>query len=251
MSLIHEALKRARGEAERQSDAERAGAAPAPAWTPPPFSRRQRSPVLSSVLASLAASTVVLGLGFYLQRARTKPAPLPPTDVASSASAATSAPTVNGAPAVSAIPAPSTAAPAVAPAPAATALQSLTVSARRPASAALRPASAGGAATPQPPTAAPARPDAVSSTTDTMTAKRPDAPRNGGLDGKSFVRQVTLSTGARLELGGIVSGTTPLAMLNGHVVGIGEYVEDCAVARVEPRRVQLHGADGTFWIELQ
>jgi hypothetical protein len=53
-----------------------------------------------------------------------------------------------------------------------------------------------------------------------------------------------------VSLGGIISGTIPLAMLDGRMIGIGEFAGDCALMKIEARRVQLRCPSGLIWLAL-
>ncbi|MEO8502625.1 MAG: hypothetical protein ABI609_01900 [Acidobacteriota bacterium] len=219
MSLINEALKRARSEAQRQAEAERQGVAPAPAWTPPPFSRRERSPILASVAASVGATALILGLGYFLLRGH--PVATPSAAAPAPREAAAVPPSVPIAAPVeplAAAPRPAPQTPAVAPS-----------------------SSAGTPSVPRP------RPSVAS----TGAAAKTAPVRSGSAGGKTFVRQARLADGTAIELGGIISGAVPLAMLNWKMIGIGEYAGSCSLTKIEAHRVELHGPDGTFWIELQ
>ncbi len=283
MSLINEALKRARTEADRQAQAEREGTAPAAAWTPPPFSRRERSPVAASIVASLLVSLLV-GATFYFLRGRNAP-PAQPAPAAASAAqtavpvAAPSPPAPVAAPAAaSAQPAASTASsavPAVAPerstAPSRTAgpgpaggtsaavTRRTTLAAGSAAPAQDRRASEPEAAPPtdaesvaatgvvMPAHGVRAAPEPKPATASLAPASRP---RHGQLDGRTFSAAVALPDGSRIDLGGIISGAIPLAMLNGRMIGIGEYAGAYAVVKIETRRVELRGPEGSFWLGL-
>ncbi len=71
-------------------------------------------------------------------------------------------------------------------------------------------------------------------------------------DGKTYVGEVTLPGGERIELGGIVfSETNPVALINGRVIGAGRVVGGFTVAEIQPDRVKLEGEDGTIWIRLK
>ncbi len=71
-------------------------------------------------------------------------------------------------------------------------------------------------------------------------------------DGKTYVGEVTLSGGERIELGGIVfSEANPVALINGRVAGTGYVVEGFTVAEIQTDRVKLEGEDGTIWIRLK
>jgi hypothetical protein len=58
--------------------------------------------------------------------------------------------------------------------------------------------------------------------------------------GRSYVREATAPSGARLTLDGIVfSAESPAAVINGRVVSVGSFVEGCEVVRIRPDRVEL------------
>lgn len=66
------------------------------------------------------------------------------------------------------------------------------------------------------------------------------------------MREATLADGTRLHLGGIAySEAAPLAYLNGRLVGVGEHVEDCRVARIGRGRVALECAGTTVVLNLK
>ena len=71
-------------------------------------------------------------------------------------------------------------------------------------------------------------------------------------DGKTYVGEVTLPGGERIELGGIVfSETNPVALINDRVIGTGGGVGGFTLTEIQPDRVKLEGADGTIWIRLK
>ena len=70
--------------------------------------------------------------------------------------------------------------------------------------------------------------------------------------GRSFVREGTAPSGARLTLDGIVySDTSPAAVVNGRVVSVGSFVEGCEVTRIRPDRVELEDRGATIVLLLK
>lgn len=83
----------------------------------------------------------------------------------------------------------------------------------------------------------------------------PPPPRVSGApalsDGRSFVRAVTLPSGEKVELEGIVySDTNPVAVIGGKVLSPGAYVGDFRIARIEESRVTLSGNGVTIYLTL-
>jgi len=263
VSLINEALKRARTDAQVQAEAERQGSAPAPAWTPPPFALRERSPVAASLIASLAVSvTVGLGFYFFLHPEAGAPSPAPAVSTAAAAATPTAAPAPDVTPVATTAELPATSPPAAPAArtpnavPSAIPLEPPVRAPRRHAAEDVKPAAAD---------------DSVGTrtaalTTDAVAARADRAPSNAATVGtpsssaapagrRSAGERVpsgetTLPSGAKISLDGIISGAIPLAMLNGRMIGIGEFVGDCALIKIEPRRVQLRCPSGTLWVAL-
>lgn len=67
-----------------------------------------------------------------------------------------------------------------------------------------------------------------------------------------FVERITLATGETLELGGIAwSATGPYALLDERVVGLGETIKGYMVTRIAPQEVELEGRDGTILLRLK
>ena len=67
-----------------------------------------------------------------------------------------------------------------------------------------------------------------------------------------FVERATLASGETLELGGIAwSETGPYALLDERVVGLGESIMGYMVTRIAPQEVELEGGDGTILIRLK
>jgi hypothetical protein len=214
VSLVHEALEKAKREASAKSARDLG----LPEPTGQPFrARRSRHPLVLGGVAALTA-VVVTGMAYWLFRpmfvrtptatpvTRTTPAdataPAPPL---SPASTAPSVPEVATAPAVSSAAA-APPSPETAESPAASVS---TLPASEPAAPTARPA---------PPAAEPT---------------------------PSYRRQVTLADGTVIQLGGIAwSEEAPLAYLNGKLYVRGERVAGLRVERIERERVLLVGADG-------
>ncbi len=229
MSLISEALKRARLEAARREGEERGTVyASAPAYTP----RRRRWPAAALAGAGLALG-LAAGSGLYwalrpAPAAREAPRAESPVDAAP---VLPPAPAAAPPPVTSAEPAPVPLAPPPIPAapPRATA---------PPPPPALPPTAAPPEAKSAPPAAAPA-------------AAAPLA--TPPVAGRLYSRGVDLPGGKRLELDGIVaSPTDPLAMMNRRLMAPGEVIDGYTLVRIEPKRVELRGPDGaTFFISLR
>ena len=80
-----------------------------------------------------------------------------------------------------------------------------------------------------------------------------DEPRAiDSLDGKSFLKKVRMPGGANLELSGIAwSDVHPVAVISGSIVGVGDFVDGFKVVKIEPNSVELQGEDSTFSIRLR
>ena len=80
-----------------------------------------------------------------------------------------------------------------------------------------------------------------------------DEPRAiDSLDGKSFLKKVRVPGGANLELSGIAwSDVHPVAVISGSIVGTGDFVDGFKVVKIEPNSVELQGEDSTFSIRLR
>jgi hypothetical protein len=309
MSLINEALRRARSEAERHAADERGGQAPPPTFTPAPFARPERSPVATSLIASLAVSLAVgAALHFFVARSHGEAGETRAGEPRGSGIADTVAPKdFAGAP---------RARPQTGSESAGTPDRSLESAGTLGASAAdesagtsktglsgssqliakkddavskrsqpLAPESAGSSngrgasdsgsrpASPLESAGTSSRKSggtsvsaesagtsgasgiSASSTTAVSTSASSPAPpsperRPQTVEERSYVGEAVLPSGAKITLGGIISGVTPLVMLNGRMIGVGEFEADCAVVKIEPRRVLLRGPGGPFWITL-
>jgi len=71
-------------------------------------------------------------------------------------------------------------------------------------------------------------------------------------DAKTYVGEVTVPDGAKIELGGIVfSETNPVALINGKVLGPGAVVEEFTIVSIQPDRVELRGRGITMFLVLK
>jgi len=269
MSLVSEALKKAQREAAAREAREKGLPPPLHSPATQPFrAKRKRGPGPAPALA-IAALLVAAGLSVLFWNRAGQDAATPPAgreekapdreEAAPGAFGASAEPKVDterttassapgemvppeapapdrsdrvagasaGAP-LSALPATAAAAPVPVPTPDRTATA---VAPAAPSMEAFQGASATAAATPSraPRQAAAPAPPAV---------PPPVAAAEGGA--ASFVREATLADGTRIHLGGIAySDAAPLAYLNGRLLGVGEHVESCRVARIERGRVSL------------
>jgi hypothetical protein len=70
--------------------------------------------------------------------------------------------------------------------------------------------------------------------------------------GTTYLHRAELTDGITLELGGIAwSEFGPIALLNGRAVGQGERVNGYLVVEIEPQQVELRGTVGTLFIRLK
>jgi hypothetical protein len=219
MSLIDEALKRARQEASRQDAAAReARYARVPTYVAPV--RRSRSWLLPGVVAACLA--VGGAAGVLLSRSSQGPHPLAPSPATPPA-----LPGRGGTPAeVSAktkiIPKPEAKAPVI---------ERQRVRAPEPA--------------PAPPPPAPPAPAAPSGpVVDLPQAPPPET--------RSYVREVPLEGGTVLRLDGIAFSAKPVALFGDKVLAPGESAGGLTVLEIEAKRVKLQGPEGSvIWVSLQ
>jgi len=222
MSLIDEALKRAELEAARR-DGLRGGAYP---WVPEQHTKRRRP--WAVVTAVVIAAGIVAGGVMWLSR---RPVPIqgPKSKVQSSPEL----------PAVEVAP-PPRGLPSRAPAgDRETASSKGSGESKRPAP--KPPADAAHVAT---------APDAKPRPASTASADGKAA--RGLADAKTYVGEVTVPDGAKIELGGIVfSETNPVALINGKVLGPGAVVEEFTIVSIQPDRVELRGRGITMFLVLK
>jgi hypothetical protein len=85
---------------------------------------------------------------------------------------------------------------------------------------------------------------------DTAVESKP--PVKKAAEGKTYVGEVKLPDGAKIELGGIVySDANPVALINDHVLGPGAVVEEFEIISIQPDRVELKGRGMTIFLKLK
>lgn len=268
MSLIDEALKRARQEASRQDAAARELRYRQVPVIPGLRQRPRRSWLLPVVVAACLTAGVGIGLGLSLARnsGENVQAALPP-ETAVSTAAPVSQPAVQETqeappppvveeakqpPAIaekeSPVPvAPKTAAP---PAPEPVAQEEPRVADMRTREISLTPVAPRSrpeeppAPEPTPPAPAPSAPAAAE---PSAPAPNPAAPG----EVRTYQQEMPLPGGGALRLNGIAFSERPVALFGDKVVAPGESVAGYKVVSIEARRVRLEGAGGTVVVELQ
>ncbi len=91
-----------------------------------------------------------------------------------------------------------------------------------------------------------------SSRTPTVIETSPPADTESSVEVESYVRHADLKDNLSIELGGIAwSESGPYALLNGRVVGIGESVSGLIVRQIEPLEVVLEGQGRTISLRLK
>lgn len=265
MSLIDEALKRARMEAaQRAAESEGLPYPAIPRHLGPPRKR----PVWLAVIALLLAVAGGVALGRWLAAG---PPPGPPSAEvarpaapAQQAGAAPATPVASeepGRPAAAAATATPTAPPSSA-APPETARRESAVAVQEtpPQRSPAPPAAAAVPTRPAPSAAAePGRDETTAPVTDPdsgLVLVLPDAPPAGaGGDeavAERFLQEVTLPDGSAIELGGIAwSENGPFALINGRVVGPGTAVGRYTVETIGPEHVLLAGEGRRIRIDLR
>jgi len=74
----------------------------------------------------------------------------------------------------------------------------------------------------------------------------------GLADGKTYVGEVNVPDGGKIELGGIVySESNPVALINDKVLPPGAVVEEFTVVSIKPDRVELNGRGVTIFVTLK
>jgi hypothetical protein len=93
---------------------------------------------------------------------------------------------------------------------------------------------------------APARdPDSTSAPAESK------APR-GLADGKTYIGEVNVPGGGKIELEGIVySESNPVALVNGKVLPPGALVEEFTIVSIQPDRIELKGQGATIFVTLK
>lgn len=259
MSLISDALKKARQEAARQ-DSLRQGV---PYAVGPVDAPARRNPLLP-MLAGLGAGCLVAGLLFVVayvsgwgpfgkpvQEARVAEAAAPqPSDNPAVEPAPTPPPVVS-----ETTPTPPQAAPQE-PLPAALALDV-------PPQIEMRPSVEPPAALPEPQATPPATPATPAPVEEERPAPAPVPPapvpqapaapvasNSGGLvDGKLYTEEIPVPGGGTVKLNGIAfSQDQPVALIDGRVMGPGEVIQGFTVVAIEPGRVTLKGHGATVYL---
>ena len=212
MSLIDDALRRAREEAALQEAEKRPGSS---RWAPSHIPRRRRPAwkAAGALAAVFLAGSAAAWL--FLSRAPERSVPDP-----------SARPSPSAAPPPAAVAAP-------APAPARRVEPPARVRVRRtPEENSPAPVAAVPAASPNPASASAAPPPAAGQ--------------------RTFVHTATLAGGQTIELGGIVyNEENPIALINGKVVAPGGLVGDFTVVQIRPERVDFSGNGTTFSILLR
>ena len=245
MSLIDEALKRAREQAERESAAQRSAAS---RWVPAYPLARRRSRAL--VWAGLAGACLLLGIGAGLLASRFSGGEdraggieLPdgtveeggesglPTaagavlleDTTGTTDLSTDLPGVPFPLPVTGLPEDEALAPRLVP-------ETVPEAVPPPVEPGLEPV--------PPPQPEPVEPPA------------PSGAAAGGVE--THVRRAPVPGGGWIQLGGIAfSADQPVALLNGRVVSVGEVVEGFTVISIAPKRVELRGHGSTLVLTLE
>jgi hypothetical protein len=97
---------------------------------------------------------------------------------------------------------------------------------------------------------APPGPQGRSEAAAAATESKP--PVKKAAEGKTYVGEVKLPDGAKIELGGIVySDVNPVALINDHVLGPGAVVEEFEIVSIQPDRVELKGRGITIFLKLK
>lgn len=74
----------------------------------------------------------------------------------------------------------------------------------------------------------------------------------GPADARTYVGEVVLPDGVKIELGGIVfSETSPVALINGKVLPAGGVVEEFTIVSIKEDRVELKGRGVTIFLVLK
>lgn len=243
MSLISDALKKARQEAARQDALRQSlpyavGAAEAP-------KRNAFIPVLLGLGAGCLLAGAIFAVAYFAGWGPfDKPEPVQVAEAAPSPSPAAPAPvleeqTPEPTPTPLSEPPPEpTPAPTATPAPIATPPPPI------------RPESAPPAAAATPEETRPSSPPAL---TPAPVVPAPPAPAPGAQEeSKSYVREVPIPGGGTVTLNGIAfSADSPIAVLDNRVVGPGEVVQGFTVVEIQSNRVKLEGHGTVVYVSLK
>ena len=270
MSLIDEALKRARHEAARQDAEARELRYRQVPVIPGLRQRPRRSWLLPVVIAACLAAGVGIGLGLSLARnsgedvqAALPPPPsvsttAPSQPVVQESQEAPPPPVVEeAAPPVvevereeSPAPVAPKPAPAAPPAPEPVPREEPRIADMRTREISLTPA----APRPQPeepPAPEPAAPVPAPTTAAVAEPSAPAPTPTAPGEVRTYQQEMPLPGGGALRLNGIAFSERPVALFGDKVVSPGETVSGYKVISIEARRVRLEGAGGTVVVELQ
>jgi hypothetical protein len=252
MSLIDEALKRARQEASRQEAAEREKRyARVPVYVPP--SRRSR-PWLLPVVVTVCLAAGVAG-GVLLTRNPHPPTPsAAPPPAPTPAAVATVAENTEAKKPVAEKPVEQPAKKIVDETPVIEEKAPIPVQpAPTPERIAIEPR-------PVPPPAAPPVPITTPSPVIALpqpapppapAPSAPAAPPAPPADIRSYVREVPAADGGTLRLNGIAFSSQPVALFGDKVVAPGESISGFTVVAIEAQRVKLQGPGGMVYVTLK
>jgi hypothetical protein len=275
MSLIDEALKRARAEADRQTAAQRSAAS---RWVPshPLSRRRSRTLLWAGAAAACLAAGVAVGLGVSAlsedgagdrerqtrrstvaaeapeglreedQAGGGRPPALLFEELGTTEAPGAGANTLEPLDPLAEMIEPGEEAPAPLPGPS---------SSPGAASTAAPPPGPAGVDPSLPSPSSPGRPEESPRPAPPPAAgaqpapqPRPTAPEPAA----TYVRRAPLPGGGEIALGGIAfSANQPVALLNGKVVGVGEVVEGMTVVAISPGRVDLAGRGTTLALLIE
>jgi len=80
---------------------------------------------------------------------------------------------------------------------------------------------------------------------------QPPPPETPLVDGKVYIQSIDMPGAPKVNLGGILwSDKNPLAMINGISVSVGDEIADVTVVAIEPKRVKLKAQGREFFIRL-
>lgn len=239
MSLIDEALRRARQEAARQDAARRDEQYRQVPVLPPMASRRRSRSVNPVLIGAIVAACVVAGIviGMLLGRGREEDTPLaatapaaPPVESPLPVETPRPAIVVEETPEPTPTPVPETPAPVPTPAP--------TPAPREVPIAEAEPVT--------PPPALDVIP------TPTLTPAPEPVPETPEPEIRTYVREVPLPGGGTLRLNGIAfSSTKPVALIDDRVLGKGESYQGFLVTDIQAGVVELQGNGMTVRVSLK
>jgi hypothetical protein len=261
MSLIDEALKRARQEAARQDEVARELRYRQVPVIPGLRQPARRSWLLPMLLVIIAACLAVgIGIGLFLsgRRGEDQRAAVPPPPAAAPVAArpeqpvespqqaeAVPTPEAPPSPVIEEEPAPPVAEPPARP----TQEEEPVIADMREREIVLNPAAARPQSAPEARESEPAAPVAPA---PAPAAPEPAAPASVLEAGQEriYQQEMPLAGGGTLRLNGIAYSEQPVALFGDKVVGPGESVAGYKVVAIEPRRVRLEGQGGVVVVEL-